>query len=198
MTDNVSYGNVKISEVKDMLLPRLERTSSGLRGSLFAWIAMFAMLSPSWFALGCGLGAVPPERKAEMMTQLQSAKKLDEHNLADLRTDPAEAVDSMRQKYKADHAIRELEHGYEVSSEEFADAIMVPPKSISAEERAALIARLEKVEGADRETMLPITGESVRQRIYSEHGEQTAEVIKDLEIGEDVPWSRIQQAMVHP
>jgi len=156
------------------------------------------LLTISLFALGCTPGDLSAKQKTEMIARLQSARQQDEQNAADLATDPADAVDSLHQAYKADRAIRKLEHGTKVDQDEFADATEIPPASFSPQQKASLIRQLEKIKADDALVVPPIAGESFRQRIYDQHAELVAGVINDLEIGDDVPWSRIQQALTSP
>lgn len=161
-------------------------------------VKMVVFLSFGLLALGCGPSEPTAQERVAMLSALQNAKLQDERNVADPATDPAEASDSLDQAYKADRAIREIQHGYGVSRDEFTNALVVPPASISASEKGELIAKLEKVKSDDQQIVLPIAGEGMREEKLREHSDEVDGVIKDLKIGDDVPWSRIQRALTPP
>jgi hypothetical protein len=159
---------------------------------------VLVFLSLGLLALGCGPSEPTAQEQVAMIAALQNAKIQDERNVADPATDPAEASDSLDQAYKAGRAIREIQHGYQVDRDELADALVVPPSSISPQEKSELIAKLEKVKSNDQQMVLPIAGERMKADKLSEHSDEVDRVIKDLKIGDDVPWSRIHKALTPP
>jgi hypothetical protein len=158
-------------------------------------IKVIVFLSFALLAFGCGPSEPTAHERAAMIAALQNARKLDERNVTDPATDPAQASDSLTEAYKADRAIREIQNGYPVSRDEFADALVVPPGSISSQEKSELIAKLEKVKSDDQQIVMPIAGEGLREAKLRKHADEVDAVIKDLKIGEDVPWSRIRRAL---
>jgi hypothetical protein len=148
----------------------------------------------------CAQTQLSIEQRAVLIERLKMAKKQDEDNIRDSATDSAEVRDSFQQAHKADHAIRELRNGFYVDRDEICDALEVPPKTFSKEQIAELI---EKLKQAKRESKrdAEVNAEDdnlVASDLYQEHEEEVDGVIEDLEIGEDVPWSRIKEAMHVP
>src|SRR5271168_4778985 len=87
---------------------------------------------------------ISPKEKSAVIRQLTLAKDNDWQSALDPSVDPGTKDDFLEQMNKADRAIKELTHGFEVSKSELDDALWEPPKSISRERRSALIARLEE------------------------------------------------------
>lgn len=141
-----------------------------------------------------------------VIEQLQSAKQQDWSGALDPRVAPSEEEDFLDQMNKADRAIRELTHGFEVSQSAINEALVVPPKFLSREKRRQLIRELQDAEQQDdrnEQSMLNdlAWSDSVAPADTSTFDEQkalAASVIEDLEIGEDVHWSIIEEALVVP
>ena len=133
-----------------------------------------------------------------MIAELREAKAQDEKVASNPTADPIQAGDASNQAYKAERAIRELEHGMSIDDAEFKDALIVPPPSISPELRQNLIKQLESMRKEYNQIVLPSAGEGLRQTKLDEHAHEITAVINDLEIGEGVPWTRIQHALAPP
>ena len=83
------------------------------------------------------------KNKAALVEELESAKQEDWSSALDPHVAPSEAEDFLDQMNKADRAIKELTHGFEVPQSEIDDALLVPPKSLSSQKRLQLIRQLQ-------------------------------------------------------
>jgi hypothetical protein len=141
-----------------------------------------------------------------LVEELQDAKRLDWTSARDPRVRPSEEEDFLDQMNKADRAIKELTHGFEVSRSEVDDALLIPPKSISESQRVRLIRQLQDaVEQDDRNEQEMLNDLAWSDSAapadtfkFDQQKELANGVIKDLEIGEDVHWSTIKEALVIP
>ena len=145
----------------------------------------------------CGQTQLSVTQRQQMIARLESVKALDERNAVE-STDPVEAADCRDQANAADRAIRELEFGYAVSPEEFENALEVPPPSISLADRVELIDQLEAAKRMDEDFVELPADDPVPRDEYAERADRVDRVIKDLTIGEDVPWTTIKQALEVP
>lgn len=159
----------------------------------------------------CAQAAAPtlrptsPQDKAALIEQLETAKRLDWNDALDSSVAPATQEDFLEQMNKADRAIKELSHGFPVSQPEISDALWVPPKSMSAEQKDRLIGQLQDaIQQDDRneqEMLIDLSWSeegSINTSTYDRQKELADNVIKDLEIGEDVHWSTIKEALQVP
>lgn len=143
------------------------------------------------------------QEKAQVIRKLQAAKELDERHAVDPNVSGVTAADSAAQAAKADKAIRELTHGFEVSETNLANALQVPPTHLSPQRRADLIRQLKDAKALDdrREQELLndyFSDQPVDTDKFDAQKKQVDEVVKDLEIGEDVHWSTIRAALKVP
>jgi hypothetical protein len=156
-----------------------------------------AMLSVS----ACAPTQMSAQQKEQLIQKLETARARDEQvAAADSAANPAEAQDAMVQAYKADRRIRDLENGFSVSQLKIEHSLEVPPRSLSAGQKAVLIEKLQHARRLDErgEEYSAQDDDQVAQDAYDEHEAKVDRVIKDLEIGEDVPWSRIEGALQPP
>src|SRR5690348_1441123 len=141
-----------------------------------------------------------------LVEQLQSARQQDWSSALDPNVAPSEEEDFLDQMNKADRAIKELSHGFEVPQSEIDEGLMVPPKSLSPKRRLQLIRQLQNAEQQDdrnEQSMLNDLAWSdsaapMDTYTFDEHRALAESVIKDLEIGQDVHWSTIKEALVVP
>ena len=146
------------------------------------------------------------QNKTALLEALETAEREDWTNALDPRVAPSEREDFLDQLNKANRAIRELIHGFEVPDAEIEDALVIPPRSLSATQRLLLIQRLQDaVQQDDRNEQAMLNDLAWSDSAFpadtakfDEQKELANEVIKDLEIGEDVHWSRITEALVIP
>jgi hypothetical protein len=146
------------------------------------------------------------QNKAALVERLESAKRRDWNNALDPHVAPSEEEDFLDQMNKADRAIKELTHGFEVPQSEIDEALVMPPKSLSSNKRKELVQQLQDaVQQDDRNEQAMLNdfawSDSVAPMDTFTFDQQEAlaeSVIKDLEIGEDVHWSTIKEALVVP
>lgn len=177
----------------------------GRRGSVVAF-SLLILLSTCAQTAAATPASISPQQRAELIQRLEASKQLDWKNAVDSKVDSVAQDDFLDQMNKADRAIKELGHGFGVPQSEIDDALWIPPKSISPEQRTELIRQLKNVVQQDdrnEQTMLndiawsdsdaPIdTVTFDRQKAFA------GNVIEKLEIGEDVHWSAIKEALQVP
>ena len=186
----------------------------GIRtNSLLGQLSYLSMISLSILLSACAQSAahlhtptITTQNKAALVERLASAKRQDWSNALDPHVKPSEEEDFLDQMNKADRAIKELNHGFEVPHSEISDALWEPPKSLSSNKRAQLVRRLQDaVQQDDRNEQAMLNdlawSDSVAPTDTFTFDQQKAlaeSVIKDLEIGKDVHWSTIKEALVVP
>jgi hypothetical protein len=148
-----------------------------------------------------------PQQTAALIKQLEAAKEMDESEAKQPGVSPVTWEDYMTQLGKADHAIKELAHGYPVSSEEMDQALWVPPRSIAGAEKAQVIGRVEQAIHQDQENEDDITAgtnfadvpyPTSEMATLETHKDLAQGVVKDLKIGEQVHWQTIKAAEQAP
>jgi hypothetical protein len=148
-----------------------------------------------------------PQDTAALIKKLEGAKEMDESQANQPDVSPVTWEDYMTQLGKADHAIKELSHGYAVSPDELHDALWVPPRSIAGAEKARVIGRVEQAIHQDQENEDNITAATNFEDVpypvsematLEEHKNLAQGVAKDLKIGEDVHWQTIKAAEQAP
>lgn len=166
-----------------------------LRAGLALGVCIVALPIPA-----CAQSRLSAQERAQLIQKLEIAKQQDEAIAADKTADPAEAEDARAQAYKADRRARDLEHGFDVSEAKIEDSLWVPPKALSTKQKAELIEKLKQTKALDERNAEYSAEENSRvsEDQYKEHEERVNRVLKDLEIGEDVPWSRIRKALEVP
>jgi len=146
---------------------------------------------------GCASTPLSSSQQQELIGHLQIAKMQDQQNAA-ASPDPAEAQDSLQAAAHADRAIREIEHGFAVSPDELQEAFNVPPKVITRADKLQFIKMLTEAKQEDENRLEATFHEGPDRDAYAEREDEVDEVIRDLEIGGDVPWSRIRGALRIP
>jgi hypothetical protein len=170
------------------------RTASRAALALGLGIAMLSMAA-------CAQSQMSAQQKQQLIQQLKVARTQDQKVAsADRSTNPVEAQDALVQEYKADRRIRDLENGFSLSQLKIQHSLEVPPKSLSPGQKAELIEKLQHARQLDRwgERYSAQDDDQVAQDAYEEHDAKVGRVIKDLEIGEDLPWTRIESALQPP
>jgi hypothetical protein len=140
---------------------------------------------------------------AQLVAQLEAARQIDQQESMDPSVSALRQLDFTDQMYKADRAAKELAHGFPVSQQALADALWIPPKSISPTQRQELIQELEAARQQDDRNEQAMLNDIAWGRNYGaipteQFDDRKAlidSVIKTLEIGERVRWSTIHQAL---
>lgn len=159
-------------------------------------VALIAGLGTT-MAVSCASAHASTAQQQIMLKRLHFAEAQDRVNAA-AGADPAEVEDSLQAAQKAERAVREIQHGFAVSPEELQTALDVPPPVITAVDRKQMIQRLLLAKQEDERRLEATFHEGPTRDSYAERADEVDEVVKELEIGEDVPWSRIQGALKIP
>ncbi len=141
-----------------------------------------------------------PERVAQLTERLEKARDLDRKNALDQSTGPVMAGDYLVRADKAQAAIDKIEGGAYISDAEIADAVFVPPKQLTTEERKALIGRLEQAKDLDNRGLHDTTacGNAGARQDFSVQGDKAEQAIGKLEHGQTIGWSEIGAALEVP
>lgn len=147
-----------------------------------------------------------PQLRSDLIQELETARNTDWDAALDPTASPVRQGTFLNQMNKADRAIKELSHGFAVSQGEIEDALWMPPKHITVEERARLIQQLQLARQQDdlnEQQMLNdlawANSDAPADTVtFDQRKEQVDRVVEDLEIGAPVHWSDIKQALVVP
>jgi hypothetical protein len=147
-----------------------------------------------------------PQVTSNLLQQLEAAKSSDWEAALDPTVSPVRQETFLNQMNKADRAIKELTHGFTVSQSEANDALWMPPKHITAGERAQLIAQLQQARQQDDHNEQRMLNDLAWARssapadttVFDQRKARVDRVLEDLEIGAPVHWSDIKQALVVP
>jgi len=146
------------------------------------------------------------QETSKLIQQLEAAKQADWSAALDPSVSPVRHGTFLNQMNKADRASKELSHGFAVPRGEIEDALWVPPKHISPEERAQLIRQLKQARQQDDQNEQNMLNDLAWSRsaapvdtaIFDERKQEVDKVVMDLEIGAPVHWSAIKQALAVP
>jgi hypothetical protein len=146
------------------------------------------------------------QQTSKLVQQLETAKQTDWNAALDPSVSTVRRGTFLNQMNKADLASKELSHGFTVPQSEIEDALWVPPKHISPEERAQLIRQLKQTRQQDDQNEQNMLNDLAWSRsaapadttIFDGRKEEVDKVVMDLEIGAPVHWSAIKEALVVP
>src|SRR5271166_1027419 len=88
-------------------------------------------------------------RSEETLKRLQAAREIDLSNARDPEVGPVASGDYSIRADNAEQIMIEIEHGQDVSRSRINNALFVPPKSISLEQRARLVGELKEARAMD-------------------------------------------------
>lgn len=178
----------------------------GKSGKLIS-LAWLAFVSPA-FAADISLPPMikSPQLRSDLIQQLEGARNSDWDAALDPAVSPVRQQTFLNQMNRADRVIKELTHGFTASRSEINDALWVPPKHITAEERADLIEQLERARRQDDQNEQRMLNDQAWTEssapadtaTFDQRKARVDRVLKDLEIGVPVHWSDIKQALVVP
>jgi hypothetical protein len=172
--------------------------------------AMLSACGPNALAFGqqskAASSNLSAQSSAQLITQLQQAKTLNENNANDPTISLPRRGDFLNHATQADLAIRDLQHGFFVPEDRITYALEVPPKHLAPEQRAALIQQLKDAIRKDDSREQAVVSWS--DEIYnedpgasSEFGDQeqlAQKEIRNLEEGDHVSWDELQRALYVP
>jgi hypothetical protein len=157
------------------------------------------------FALSLSLSACTPAesnvsaaRTERTLRQLQAAREADLSNAMDPTLGPVASGDYSVRADKAAQVMSDLEHGKYVSRSQIDEAIFVPPKSLSLEERAQLVNELRAARALDNQGWWDWTWDPVIAQDFSVQEIKANRAIKDLETNQQVSWQEIQEGLHVP
>lgn len=141
-----------------------------------------------------------PARRSELIEQLQAARSADLSNAQDTSLGPIAAGDYMIQAKKARTAIGKLSAGAHVSNVELSDALFVPPRHLSPEERQKLIAQLEASKKLDESIFREHLGgwDPILTEDCNVQENRAQQAINDLQADQPISWQEIDAAMQVP
>jgi hypothetical protein len=140
------------------------------------------------------------QERAQLIDRLQAARQTDLTGAMDTGLGPDANADYMTQADKAAKAISDLSDHSNVSKAEMSDALFIPPKHLSAAQRAGLIKQLEQAKARDDEIYRNHLGgwDPILTEDCSIQETRVERVVNKLETEKPVSWSEINEAMVVP
>jgi hypothetical protein len=129
---------------------------------------------------------------------LQAARESDLSNARDLDVGPVASGDYSLRADKSAQVMYDLEHGQYVSQSQIDDALFVPPKSLSVEQKAHLIQELELARNQDEQGWWDWTRDPVIAQDFAVQKKKANRAIKDLETSQQISWSEIHDGLEVP
>jgi len=129
---------------------------------------------------------------------LQAAREIDLNNAKDPEVGPVASGDYSLRADKAQQVMYDLEHGQYVSQSQIDAALFVPPKSLSAEQRADLIGELENARNQDEQGWWDWTRDPVIAQDFAVQEKKANRAIKHLENSQQISWSEIHDGLKVP
>ena len=137
-------------------------------------------------------------RSEETLKRLQAAREIDLSNARDPDVGPAASGDYSLRADNAEQIMVELEHGQYVSQSRIDNALFVPPKSLSLEQRARLVDELKAARAMDNRGWWDWTRDPIIAQDFSVQEIKANRAIKDLETNQQVSWSEIDEGLRVP
>jgi hypothetical protein len=132
------------------------------------------------------------------LQRLQAAREIDLSNARDPEVGPVASGDYSLRADKAEQVMYDLEHGQYVSQAQIDNALWVPPKSISLEDRARLIHELEIARNQDEQGWWDWTRDPIIAQDYAVQETKANRAIRDLKTNQQVSWSEIHDGLEVP
>jgi hypothetical protein len=132
------------------------------------------------------------------LQRLQAAREIDLSNASDPDVGPAASGDYSLRADRAEQVMYDLEHGQYISQSQIDNALFIPPKSISLEQRAHLIRELEIARNQDEQGWWDWTRDPIIAQDFAVQEKKANRAIKDLETGQQISWSQINDGLEVP
>lgn len=161
-------------------------------------LSIATMLALLLSACAPAASTVSRSPNSQLILELQRAKELDQSYAVDPQVGPVASGDFSVQADKAATAIDEIEHGVEVPQSQINDALFVPPKSISPEQRIQLIRQLQVVRQLDNQGWWDWTRDPVIAQDFAVQEKKVDRVTRELQTGQAVSWLAINEALHVP
>lgn len=136
--------------------------------------------------------------QSQLVAQLQEAKQTDLHLALQTGISPVGQGDLMVAATKADTVIDKLTHGEPVSQADITEALIVPPPSLTPEQRADYIVKLRAACQLDNRGWTHNTRYSVAPQEYLVQYTMCEQAERELRTGQQVSYYTIQQALHVP
>lgn len=148
----------------------------------------------------CASNSMSYRDRANDIERLQEARRTDLSDAMVPGLDPAAQGFYMTQVGKAETVIDDLNDRKYVSEAEISEALFVPPKHLSPEQRGVLINQLRHAKTLDDQIYRDHLGgwDPILTEDCNVQGERVDRVVKRLEAERPVSWSEIEQAMWVP
>jgi hypothetical protein len=140
--------------------------------------------------------AVNPQ--SQLVAQLQEAKQTDLRLALQPGTPPVGQGDLMVAANKADMVIDKLTHGESVPQADITEALIVPPPSLTPQQRADYIVKLRTACDLDNAGWTHNTRYSVAPQEYLVQRNLCLQAVRQLRTGQDVSYYSLQQALHVP
>lgn len=170
-----------------------------MRDLICSRVSLFIALSLCISSCTVSRGMAAGDR-AQLIEQLQQARKTDLMRANDTELNPVQLGDYMTQAGKAETAIKDLSEQSHVSESEISDALFVPPKQLSSAPKAKLIKQLEQARALDDQMWRNHQGgwDATFEQDCNVQAVIVDRVVNKLETNTPVSWSEIQEAMIIP
>ena len=134
----------------------------------------------------------------QILQRLQAAREIDLRNARDPEVGPVASGDYSVRADKAAQVMSDMEHGRYVSQSQIDEALFVPPKSLSLEQRATLLNEVKAARALDNQGWWDWTWDPVIAEDFSVQEIKANRAIRDLENNQQVSWQEIQEGLQVP
>ena len=173
-------------------------TAWGRAGQLTRLIASTFILALSVSACAPAESNVAAARNEQTLRQLLEARETDLSNAMDPTLGPVASGDYSVRADNAAQVMSDMEHGRYVSQSQIDEALFVPPKSLSLEQRATLLNEVKTARALDNQGWWDWTWDPVIAEDFSVQEIKATRAIRDLENNQQVSWQEIQEGLQVP
>lgn len=176
----------------------LTQTELARRASTAATIVSALFFAASLWACAPTESNVPQARSERTLERLQAAREIDLSNATDPGVGPVASGDYSVRADNAAQVMNDLEHGEYVSQSQIDDALFVPPKSLSLEQRTEIIRELKDARNLDHRGWWDWTRDPIIAQDFSVQEKKANRAIRDLENDQQISWSEIDEGLEVP
>jgi hypothetical protein len=138
------------------------------------------------------------EYRGQLIYQLEEARDADKRAAFDPNVGPVTVGDFMIQAERAQAAADTIRQGGDLSRSDLHEALFVPPKSLSDEQRSQLIGELEMARRLDRRGQADWTRDPLNQQDFRVQELKATRAIRKLRAGQPISWIEISTAKEIP
>ena len=161
-------------------------------------IVVFALFVASLSACAPIESSSSNAQSEQTLQHLQAARDSDLSNAKDPEVGPVASGDYSLRADNAAQVMDDLEHGHNVSQSKIDAALFVPPKSLSAAQKAELIDELKDARNLDDRGWWDWTRDPVIAQDFSVQKKKANRAIRDLETDQQISWSEIDEGLTIP